>query len=40
MATAQAAIGFDADMPLLSTALADIGVAHQAVVWEDRKSVV
>ena len=35
LATAQAAIGFDADMPLLSTALADIGVAHQAVVWDD-----
>lgn len=35
LATAQAAIGFDADMPLLSAALADLGVAHQAVVWDD-----
>lgn len=35
LATAQAAIGFDADMPLLSTALDDLGVAHEAVVWDD-----
>lgn len=35
MATATAAIGFDADMPLLSAALDNIGVAHQAVVWDD-----
>jgi glutathione synthase/RimK-type ligase-like ATP-grasp enzyme len=35
LVTARAAIGFDADMPLLSTALDDIGVAHEAVVWDD-----
>ncbi len=33
--TAQAAIGFDADMPLLSAALTDIGCDHQMVVWDD-----
>ena len=35
LATAQAAIGFDADMPLLSSALDEIGVAHRVVVWDD-----
>jgi glutathione synthase/RimK-type ligase-like ATP-grasp enzyme len=35
LATAHAAIGFDADMPLLSAALLDRGVDHQAVVWDD-----
>ena len=35
MATATAAIGFDADMPLLSAALDNSGVAHEAVVWDD-----
>ena len=35
MATAQAAIGFDADMPLLSSALDRIGIAHRVVVWDD-----
>lgn len=35
LATATAAIGFDADMPLLSAALADLNVAHEAVVWDD-----
>lgn len=33
--TARAAIGFDADMPLLSAALTDIGCDHQMVVWDD-----
>lgn len=36
LATATAAVGFDADMPLLSAALDSIGVAHEAVVWDDR----
>jgi glutathione synthase/RimK-type ligase-like ATP-grasp enzyme len=35
LATAQAAIGFDADMPLLSAALRDLGIAHQSAVWDD-----
>ena len=35
LATARAAIGFDADMPLLSAALGDLGVRHDSVVWDD-----
>lgn len=35
LATATAAIGFDADMPLLSDALTRLGVEHRAVVWDD-----
>ncbi len=33
--TAEAAIGFDADMPLLRQALDDRGVVHREVVWDD-----
>lgn len=35
LATAQAAVGFDADMPLLSSALTELGVAYEEVVWDD-----
>ncbi len=33
--TAEAAVGFDADMPLLRQALDESGVAHAEVVWDD-----
>lgn len=35
LVTATAAIGFDADMPLLSAALERRGVSHRSVVWDD-----
>lgn len=35
LVTASAAIGFDADMPLLSAALERRGVSHRSVVWDD-----
>jgi len=35
LVTADAAIGFDADMPLLSGALDECGVAYREVVWDD-----